>query len=122
MTLPEELTEVATPYWLPEMTLPAPAALPPTVVPGALPRITPYCWVPPPTVPVRSVPIQLPWMTVSKELPLAPTLMPAVLLAEMTLRVWEAVPPTCVRRPALMRMPMPLLRSDPSAPRPMTLP
>ena len=78
---------------LPEITLPAPAAVPPTVVP-----VEPDAMATPPmplgsaAVPARLVPIKFPWIEVSM---LLWTTMPAAALPEMRLASPAFGPPIC---------------------------
>ena len=82
------------PVLLPEITLPAPAAVPPTIVPGKLLMLMPIAF-PTARSPAAFTPMRLPWMTFAFELVtmLLAILIPAPVLPEMTL-------PAVGRRPA----------------------
>ena len=88
---------------LPEITFPAPAAVPPTVMPDTNDISIPACPLPRSIVPLASVPMKLPCTRV----PVAPVLMimPFDKFPEMMLRV-DAVVPPMVLLGALRKIPL----------------
>src|SRR5262249_50995617 len=99
---------------LPEMTLPAPAAVPPIVLLEALYTNTPTSPLATAASPAAFVPVRLPWtwLSVAPRPAMRP---PDPPLPEMTLRASEVVPPTVLWDESSMSTPF---RTLPAAPVP----